>query len=188
MLKAPFLFLFSLYLPSLGSLSFVFCLIILAFSLTKTMAAHYFLPFPVCRPNGLSGSDPNTPRKNTPPAQKGAPEMTKEIAPQTRRRKENAHTPHLFRQTKGKQNGPNARSLWVTTLQAPPPPPPLSIPRRRHRPFLLFRIAIPAFLHWRRSPSHVGGPQEVEHRRAAPLIRQKVPHTPPPRLLLDPCP
>jgi len=63
-------------------------------------------------------------------------------------------------------------------------------PRRRHRPFLLL-IATPAFLHWRRSPSYVGGPQKVEHRRAAPLIRQEVPHSPlplpPPLLLLDPC-
>jgi len=65
-------------------------------------------------------------------------------------------------------------------------------PRRRHRPFLLFLIAVPVFFHRRRSPSHVGGPQEVEYRGAAPLIRQKVPHSPSPlpplRLLLDPCP
>jgi len=37
------------------------------------MAAHYFYRF-------LSDSNPNTPRKIT---QKGAPEMTKEIAPRT---------------------------------------------------------------------------------------------------------
>ena len=65
-------------------------------------------------------------------------------------------------------------------------------PRRCHRPFLLFLVAIPILFHWRRRPSHVSRSQEVEHRRAAPLIRQEVPHTPlplpPSRLLLDPCP
>ena len=65
-------------------------------------------------------------------------------------------------------------------------------PCRRHRPFLLFLITVPIFLYWRRRPSHVGGPQEVEHCRAAPLIRQEVPHSPLPlplsRLHLDPRP
>ena len=39
-------------------------------------------------------------------------------------------------------------------------------------------------------PSHVGGPQEVEHRWAAPLIRQEIAHSPLPLppLLFDPRP
>jgi len=65
-------------------------------------------------------------------------------------------------------------------------------PRRCHRPFLLFLITVPVLLHWRRRSSHVGGPQEVEYRWAAPLIRQEVPHSPLPLpllcLLLDPRP
>ena len=64
--------------------------------------------------------------------------------------------------------------------------------RRCHRPFLLFLITVPVLLHRRRRPSHVGGPQEVEHRGAASLIRQEVPHSPLPLplpcLLFDPCP
>ena len=65
-------------------------------------------------------------------------------------------------------------------------------PCRSHRPFVLFLVTIPILLHWRRCPSHVGGPHEVDHRTAAPLIRQEVTHSPlplpPSRLLLDSCP
>ena len=91
-----------------------------------------------------------------------------------------------WKKSKGKkQRKLNGRGTRATTPRAPPPHPSL----RCHRPFLLFLVAV---LHWRRRSSHVGGPQKVEHRWAAPLIRQEVAHSPLPlpplRLLLDPRP
>ena len=39
--------------------------------------------------------------------------------------------------------------------------------------FLLFLIAVPVFFHRRRSPSHVGGPQEVEYTAGLHLSSAK---------------
>jgi len=64
-----------------------------------------------------------------------------------------------------------ARSPRITTPHAPPPHPP---PPRPPPPLLLV-LAIPTLLHRGSRSSNVGTPQEVEHRRAAPLVRQESP-------------
>jgi len=77
--------------------------------------------------------------------------------------------------TKVHKRTPEARGPLLRTLHRPIRLRPLRLYR-----FLLLILAIPALLHRGSRPSHVGTPQEVKHRRAAPFIRQKVTDTPPP--------
>jgi len=168
--------------PSVAASCFFFCLIILAFSLSKTMAAHYKTVSCLPSPKGSVTATQHPNKEIRKPQQKGTSKMTKEsnrrkvrrqkeIEPRTRK-----NTPHLIRQTKRKHKAnPNARSPWVTTPRVPLLLLHPQRSRRRHRPLLFLLIAVPTSLHWRCCPSHVGGPQEVEHCRAAPLIRQEVP-------------
>jgi len=163
---------------------FFFCLIILAFSLTKTMAANYLTV------SHLLSHRARWQHPHPPFLQKV---KQKEKTKGNRSSRTETHSPRIIRQTKERRERkrkqdpvPGARgsllpgsSSSTSSLPPPPPPPVPSLPRRC------------IFFHWRRRPSHVGGPQEVEHREAAPLIHQEVPHSPLPlplpRLRLDPC-
>ena len=125
------------------------------------MAAHYSNRFPSAVPVGslAASSSPLPPVQRSKKTRK-----TKE----KRRSRTETHSPRIIRQKQDPMSGARG-SLppgFLLLLLS-------HYPCRRHHPFLLFLVAIPIFLHWRRSSSYVGGPQEVERRGAAPLIRQK---------------
>jgi len=119
-----------------------FCLIILAFSLCKTMAANYTKPYPVCRAEGsvAATQHPNKEIRETRPRKFVT--RTKSLTTQG---KQPSHT-HATHHPPDKSN-PDARSPWVATHRV------LLLlshhSRRCHRPIL---VAVPIFFHRRRRP------------------------------------
>jgi len=149
-------------------------------------------PYPVCRPGGSVAATqrPNKEIRKSRPREFVT--RTRNIRPKG---KDTPHTHATHRHTSPRQTKENTKRTPVPGARGPLPSGFLLLShhsRRCHRPFLLFLVAVPILLHWRRRPSHVGGSQEVEHRRAAPLIRQEVTHSllplSLPRRLLDPRP
>jgi len=90
---------------------------------------------------------------------------TRDVRP---KEKHTPHTPHT-RHTSPRQTKENTHRTPMPGARGSLPSGFLLLlshhPRRCHRPLLVLLVTIPR-LHWRRRPSHVGGSQEVEHRRA----------------------
>ena len=132
------------------------------------MAAHRFLRFLSAVP-ARRASSVATPSSPLPPDSKSINKTVKTVI--TRKRRNN------------KENRSRGSLLHK--------PPHLRLRTRPHRSVPIV-LAIPSLLHRGSRSSHVGAPQEVQNRRAAPLIRQEVPDTPLPLRplggLLDPRP
>ena len=164
---------------------FFFWLIILAFSLCKTMAANYNDHFLSAVPQGLSGSDPTTPlRKFVNRTKNNRPkERQKEKEKRTSTR---THaTPHPLDKEKHESN-PDARSPWVTTPRVPPPPlpslpplPPPVPPLPRRCPSSPPPAALPVPRRW---SARSRAPQGcISHpRRGPPLATSASPSSSPP--------
>jgi len=131
-------------------------------------------PCPVCRPEGSVAATQHPDKEIRKSRPRKFVIRTRKIRP---KEKDTPYTPtphtathHPARQRKNKKRTP------VPGAQGPLPSGFLLLlsqhSRRCHRPLLVLLVTVPILLHRRRRPSHVGGSQEVEHRWAAPLVRQ----------------
>src|SRR5258706_15846366 len=114
---------------------FCFCLIILAFSLCKTMAAHYLICFLSAVPVG-SVAATRSPQNDV-----------------TKERESRAEQREVQRKDKGNKMSGACGSLLHRLLRFR-----LFVhhPGRHHCPLLFLLFTVPIFLHWLRRPSHVG--------------------------------